>query len=66
MLKNCFRSFAYDWRNNDLPMMKPNGYKEVWHKRKSCLAFVNEVQENIDDADETVLQTLKKTNTKLE
>jgi sugar phosphate isomerase/epimerase len=62
-------SFAYDWRNNDLPMMetelatmKKHGIKVV-----SAWLFVNEVPGKIlDDADETVLQTIRKTNTKTE
>jgi len=70
MLKELgIHSFAYDWRNNDLPMMetelatmKKHGIKVV-----SAWLFVNEVPGKIlDDADETVLQTLKKTNTKTE
>ena len=70
MLKELgISSLAYDWRNNDLPMMetelatmKKHGIKVV-----SAWLFVNEVPgKMLDDADEAVLQTLKKTNTKTE
>ena len=70
MLKELgFRSFAYDWRNNDLPMMETelSTMKKYGIKVNAAWLFVNEVPGKIlDDADETVLQTLKKTNTKLE
>src|SRR6187455_1415144 len=70
MLKELgFRSFAYDWRNNDLPMMETelSTMKKYGIKVNAAWLFVNEVPGKIlDDADEAVLRTLKKTNTKLE
>jgi len=70
MLKELgFRSFAYDWRNNDLPMMETElaTMRKYGIKVKAAWLFVNEVPgKMLDDADETVLQTLKKTNTKTE
>ena len=70
MLKDLgFRSFAYDWRANDLPMMETElaTLKKYGIHLKSVWFWVNEVPgKELDDADETILQTLKKTNSKTE
>jgi sugar phosphate isomerase/epimerase len=70
MLKELgFTSFAYDWRDQDLPNMETEfaTLKKYDIKLKSIWFWVNGGKDQIlDDADETILRTLAKTNTKTE
>jgi sugar phosphate isomerase/epimerase len=70
MLKELgFTSFAYDWREPDLPNMETEfaTLKKYNIRLKSVWFWVNGGKDQIlDDANETILKTLVKTNTKTE
>ncbi len=70
MLKELgFTSFAYDWRDKDLPNMETElaTLKKYGIQLKSAWFWVNGGSGNIlDPANETILQTLQKTNTQTE
>jgi hypothetical protein len=70
MLKDLgFSSFAYDWRAQDLPNMETElaTLKKHGIKLKSVWFWVNGGKNQIlDEANETILKTLEKTNTKTE
>ena len=70
MLKDLgFTSFAYDWRTQDLPNMETElaTLKKHGIKLKSVWFWVNGGKNQIlDEANETILKTLQKTNTKTE
>jgi hypothetical protein len=70
MLKDLgFTSFAYDWRTQDLPNMETElaTLKKHGIKLKSVWFWVNGGKNSIlDEANETILKTLQKTNTKTE
>ena len=70
MLKELgFTAFAYDWRADDLPNMENElaTLKKHGIKLKSVWFWVNGGKDKVlDDANETILQILEKTNTKTE
>ncbi|MCW3094042.1 MAG: xylose isomerase domain protein barrel [Ferruginibacter sp.] len=70
MLKDLgFTSFAYDWRAQDLPNMETElaTLKKHGIRLKSVWFWVNGGNDKIlDEANETILKTLEKTNTKTE
>ncbi len=70
MLKDLgFSSFAYDWRAQDLPNMETElaTLKRHGILLKSVWFWVNgRKNEILDEANETILKTLEKTNTKTE
>ena len=70
MLKELgFTSFAYDWREQDLPNMETEftTLKKYNIRLKSVWFWVTgEKDPLLDDANETILKTLAKTNTKTE
>ena len=70
MLKELgFTSFAYDWREPDLPNMETEfvTLKKNNIRLKSVWFWVNgENDQLLDDANERILKTLAKTNTKTE
>lgn len=70
MLKDLgFTSFAYDWRAQDLPNMETElgTLKKHGIRLKSVWFWVNGGKNDIlDEANETILKTLEKTNTKTE
>ena len=64
-----FTSFAYDWREPDLPNMETEfaTLKKYNIRLKSVWFWVNgENDQLLDDANERILKTLAKTNTKTE
>lgn len=70
MLKELgFSSFAYDWRAQDLPNMETELATLTKHgiRLKSVWFWVNGGKNQIlDEANETILKTLERTNTKTE
>lgn len=70
MLKDLgFTSFAYDWRDKDLPNMETElaTLKKYGIQLESVWFWVNGGSANVlDSANETILQTLQKTNTQTE
>lgn len=63
------QSFAYDWRANDLPLMEEelNTLRKTGIGLKSVCFWINGGGEEIfDEANEMILSTLKKTNTRTE
>jgi hypothetical protein len=63
------QSFAYDWRANDLPLMdvELNTLRKSGIHLKSVWFWVNGGgKEMFDEANEVILSTLKKTNTRTE
>ncbi len=70
MLKELgFTSFAYDWRDKDLPNMETElaVLKKYGVQLKSVWFWINGGSAGIlDPANETILQTLEKTNTQTE
>ncbi|MEP6594850.1 MAG: TIM barrel protein [Ginsengibacter sp.] len=69
MLKELgFTSFAYDWRASDLPNMETEfaTLKKYNIELKAIWFWVSGGKERLDDANETILRTLEKTNTKTE